>query len=433
MILVNVAILVVSHAAKRGDFVISVRDVLEQKGERLISVTRDASVTEITRLLSTEQIGTVLVIGNDGLEGIISERDIIEAVSRFGNAAANKLAADVMTSTVITCPVTAELADILALMSKHSIRHVPVTEDDGVVGLVSIRDLLDFQQQMLLADINRREQDAKDLQKAHKKLEAAFETRTEEFRVARDIAVNANNAKSVFLANMSHELRTPLNAIIGFSDVMNTEALGPVGCPQYRDYAGDINEAGLLLLSLINDLLDMAKMEAGKEELYEEQVDIAARVRSTLKLVRGRAAKSNISLVNEVETGLQPLWADGRKLQQILANLLSNAVKFTEPGGQVSVKAWCRPDSGFVLQVADTGIGIAPADIPKALSQFGQIDSTLSRKFEGSGLGLPLAKSLTELHGGSFDMQSEVGVGTTVTVRLPASRIMTADATENVA
>jgi signal transduction histidine kinase len=232
---------------------------------------------------------------------------------------------------------------------------------------------------------------------------------------------------------MGHELRTPLNAIIGFSEVLNTEAFGPVGCPQYRDYAGDINEAGHLLLSLINDLLNMAKMESGKEELHEEQVDIAQTVRSTLKLVSGRAAKSNISLNHEVEQGMPPLWADQRKLQQILTNLLSNAVKFTEEGGRVSLKVWCRRESGYVFQVIDNGIGIATKDIQKALSQFGQIDSELSRKFDGTGLGLPLAKNLIELHGGSLDLQSEVGTGTTVTLRFPASRIMAEAGAENVA
>lgn len=177
----------------------------------------------------------------------------------------------------------------------------------------------------------------------------------------------------------------------------------------------------------------MAKTEAGKEELFEERIDIARTVRTTLKLIRGRAAESDISLAHEVEPGMPPLWADKRKIQQILANLLVNAVKFTEPGGRVSLKVWCGPDTGCVFQIADTGIGIAPNDIPKALSQFGQIDSALNRKFDGTGLGLTLAKTFVELHGGSLDLQSDVGAGTTVTVRLPASRILPADGKENVA
>jgi len=409
-----------------GNSVVSVQDLLDRKGERIISVARQTPVAEITRLLSVEKIGTVLVMDEKDLDGIISERDIIEAFSRFGEAAANKSAEEIMTAGVVTCAAEMDIAEMPALMSRHTIRHLPVVSDGAVVGLLSVRDIVDFQRQMLLDDIARREQDEMALREAHARLEAAFERRTEEFRMARDIAVEANNAKSIFLANMSHELRTPLNAIIGFSEVMTTEALGPVGCPQYRDYAADINEAGHHLLSLINDLLDMAKTEAGKEELFEEQVDIAATVDSTLKLVRGQADKSDISMIHEVAPDIPYLWADARKLQQILTNLLSNAVKFTEAGGEVSLKVWCRPESGCVIQVADTGIGIAPKDIPKALSQFGQIDNVLSRKFDGTGLGLPLAKTLVELHGGSLDLQSEPGVGTTVTVRLPASRIVPA-------
>ena len=322
---------------------------------------------------------------------------------------------------------------MLALMSRHTIRHLPIMNDDRVVGLLSVRDILNFQQQMLIADLARREEDAKALGEAYAALQTAFEQRTEEFRITRDIAVKANNAKTVFLANMSHELRTPLNAIIGFSEVMTTDTTGSIGSQQYRDYVGDINEAGHLLLSLINDLLAMAKTEAGKEELFEERIDIARTVRTTLKLIRGRAAESDISLAHEVEPGMPPLWADKRKIQQILANLLVNAVKFTEPGGRVSLKVWCGPDTGCVFQIADTGIGIAPNDIPKALSQFGQIDSALNRKFDGTGLGLTLAKTFVELHGGSLDLQSDVGAGTTVTVRLPASRILPADGKENVA
>ncbi|MDA1325121.1 MAG: ATP-binding protein [Proteobacteria bacterium] len=416
-----------------GDCVISVQDVLNQKGERLISVAPQAPVAEIARLLSAEQIGTVLVIGENGLEGIISERDLISAFSRFGGASVDKRAADVMTAIVITCLATADLASVLALMSLHTIRHVPVVHDGKVIGLVSIRDILDFQQQLLVADISRREEDAKALREAHAKLEAAFQIRTEEFRMARDIAVDANNAKTVFLANISHELRTPLNAIIGFSDVMGTEIFGPVGCKQYQDYVGNIHDAGLLLLSLINDLLHMAKIDAGKEELSEQQVNIAETVNSALNMLSDPAIKSNISISHDVEAGIPLMWADQRKLHQVLTNLLSNAVKFTEQGGRVSLKVWWRSDSGFVFQVADTGIGIARGDIPKALSQFGQVDSALNRKFDGSGLGLPLAKTFVELHGGSLDLQSEPGVGTTVTVRFPASRIFANDNDEKIA
>jgi signal transduction histidine kinase len=373
------------------------------------------------------------VTDDDCLAGIISERDIIAAFAKYGKPAADKLAAEIMTASVVTCKTTTDPADVLAMMSQNAIRHVPVLDGKKILGLVSIRDILDFQQQMLLADNVRRQQDASALAESLSKIEEAFEKQTTEFRIARDIAVEANNAKTVFLANMSHELRTPLNAIIGFSDVMRTESLGPMENEQYRAYVGDINQSGIFLLSLINDLLDMAKMESGKEELFEEPVDVGKTIDAAIRLVRGQAQKADIVIEVNVENDIPYLWADPRKLQQILTNLLSNAVKFTVSGGDVTARIWCNPKSGLVFQIADTGIGIAQQNIPKALSQFGQVDSALNRKFEGSGLGLPLAKEFAELHGGSLDLQSELGVGTTVTVRFPASRIMEKDAKEFVA
>jgi len=245
-----------------------------------------------------------------------------------------------------------------------------------------------------------------------------------QLRVARDEAVAADRSKSEFLAAMSHELRTPLNAIIGFSEMMKIETLGPVGSPQYRGYASDIYHAGSHLLALINDILDLSKVESGADELHEDTISVPDFVESVVGLVRHRAHNGEVELKLEVRDDLSVLLADERKLKQILVNLVSNAVKFTEAGGTVTLRAWCRPESGFVFQVVDTGIGMAPEDIPKALSQFGQIDSDLNRKYEGTGLGLPLAKSLVELHGGYLDLQSAVGTGTTVTVRFPANRIV---------
>ncbi|MEE9153064.1 MAG: PAS domain S-box protein, partial [candidate division NC10 bacterium] len=241
---------------------------------------------------------------------------------------------------------------------------------------------------------------------------------------ARDQAESANRAKSEFLANMSHELRTPLNAIIGFSELTINEMFGPVGNSTYLEYARDINGAGQHLLDLINDILDLCKIESGAGELREEDVMVRYTVRSVLTLVKERAREGGVELVLEAPDGLPALWADERKLKQILVNLLSNGIKFTNAGGRVVLKIWCRMDSGYVFQVIDTGIGMALEDIPTALAAFQQVDSDLDRKYEGTGLGLPLTKALVEMHGASLDLQSEVGVGTTVTVRFPAERIM---------
>ena len=246
----------------------------------------------------------------------------------------------------------------------------------------------------------------------------------EDLAVARDEAETANRTKSAFLASMSHELRTPLNAVIGFSEIIKDERFGATGNPQYLAYARDIYESGKHLLALINDILDLSKVESGKAELHEDIVEFPSVVQSALTLVRARAEKRGVEIEPQIDDGLPLLRADERKLKQILANLLSNAVKFSGPGGTIALKAWCRAESGFVFQVVDYGIGMAPEDIPTALSTFGQVDSRLSREFEGTGLGLPLSKSLAELHGGTLDLQSRPGAGTTVTVRLPAVRIV---------
>jgi signal transduction histidine kinase len=240
---------------------------------------------------------------------------------------------------------------------------------------------------------------------------------------AKEEAELADRAKTEFLANMSHELRTPLNAVIGFSEVIKEGMFGPVGSAKYIEYANGIHESGIHLLALINDILDLSKVEAGKADLDEEAVDVHKVIRSCMTLMSERAESGGVKLVAEPSAELPTLCADERKLKQILVNLLSNAVKFTDPGGTVTIKSWARPESGFIIQVVDSGIGMALDDIPKALEPFTQVDSKLDRKYEGTGLGLPLTKTLIELHSGSFDLQSKLGIGTTATVRFPAERV----------
>ncbi len=247
---------------------------------------------------------------------------------------------------------------------------------------------------------------------------------TEQLRTATDQANAANQAKSEFLAAMSHELRTPLNAIIGFSEIMQNQILGPIGSPKYQEFARDIFSSGHNLLQLINNILDLTKIESGKAMLIEDGIDVFDRTRSVLKMVEEEANGRNVKLELECPDELPNLHADRRKLRQILISLLANAIKFSNPGGKVVIKIWCGMASGHVFQIIDTGIGITRDDIPRALAKFGQVDSNLNRKYEGAGLGLPLTKGLVELHGGCLDLQSDLGVGTTVTVRFPADRIV---------
>ena len=247
---------------------------------------------------------------------------------------------------------------------------------------------------------------------------------------ARQRAEAANISKSRFLAQMSHELRTPLNAILGFSEIMQHEMFGPVGNARYRDYANDIHVSGAHLLSIINDILDLAKAEAGKQELQEDRMSVVETVTACVRLMGERATNAGVGLENNVPPDLPDLHADERKVKQVLLNLLSNAVKFTPPGGRIAVDARIDDDGTMQVEVSDTGIGMSVADIPKALAPFGQIDSRLARKYQGTGLGLPLVRALTDLHGATLNIVSAVGQGTTVVVTFPACRVLAAEGEE---
>ena len=241
---------------------------------------------------------------------------------------------------------------------------------------------------------------------------------------ARDQAELANRTKSEFLANVSHELRTPLNAILGFSEIMLHEQLGSLGDPRYREFARDIHDSGAHLLAIINDILDLSRIEAGTFAIDDEVVRVEVLFAAVQRLMQGRAAKGGLAINVDVPPGLPPVRADERALKQILLNLLSNAVKFTPAGGQVTLQARLDPDGGMALAVRDTGIGMTAADLPKALASFAQVDSSLTRKYEGIGLGLPISRALTELHGGRLELSSAPRAGTTATVHLPAGRVI---------
>ncbi|HKD48163.1 MAG TPA: ATP-binding protein [Rhizomicrobium sp.] len=243
--------------------------------------------------------------------------------------------------------------------------------------------------------------------------------REEELELALREAKEANRAKSEFLAVMSHELRTPLNAILGFSEIIHSLSFGS-DIPRYQDYAGDIHRAGAHLLSVINDILDLSKAESGKFELHREPAHLEAIVQESVRLVRERALAAGVQM--KVDLPVLPLLSlDQLRFKQILLNLLSNAVKFTPSGGTITLKGGVQPEGTVRLAVADTGIGMAPETIPIALEAYRQVGLSRARHHEGTGLGLPLVKSLVEMHGGSLSIESTLHVGTTVTIEFPAS------------
>jgi len=243
-----------------------------------------------------------------------------------------------------------------------------------------------------------------------------------EARAAKEAADKANRAKSEFLASMSHELRTPLNAVMGFSEIIRDQTLGPVGVRQYAEYAADIHDSGSHLLELVNSILDLSKIEAGRFDLLEQSVDVAVEIATVVRLMELRAAKAELTVVDRTPADLPALTADRRAVRQMLLNLLSNAVRFTAPGGTVALEA-AAGDAGLAIRVVDTGIGIAAHHLARVLEPFGQVVEAQRGERTGTGLGLPLVRALIERHGGTFDIDTAPGRGTAVTLSFPAERL----------
>jgi signal transduction histidine kinase len=254
---------------------------------------------------------------------------------------------------------------------------------------------------------------------AHRKLSETVR----ELDDARRSAEQSSRVKSHFMANMSHELRTPLNAILGFSEVIRDALVGPLDV-RYQGYAQDIHSSGQHLLGLINDVLDLSKIEAGRLTLHEEQVDLAKLAGDCQRLLAERFLAAQLTLAIDLPPDLPRVRGDELRLKQILLNLLSNAAKFTPAGGRVVLAMEAMPEGAIRLSVADTGIGMRPEEIPLVLQPFRQVESSLNRRYDGAGLGLPLARTLAELHGGKLVIESAPGKGTKVTITLPARRVV---------
>ncbi|MFK7791776.1 MAG: sensor histidine kinase [Devosiaceae bacterium] len=243
---------------------------------------------------------------------------------------------------------------------------------------------------------------------------------------ARRRADDANLAKSRFLATMSHELRTPLNAILGFSEVLKGEVLGPMPNDQYREYSNDIHESGSHLLNLINEILDLSRIEAGRHELSEEAVQVAYVVEEAAHLLAMKAKGKSITLHEDYQESMPKLWADERAVRQITLNLLSNAIKFTPLNGEVTIKVIATQDGGQMIEVRDTGPGIPEDEIPVVLSSFGQGSIAIKNAEQGTGLGLPIVQALMKTHGGRFELHSKLREGTIVRAIFPSDRVMQA-------
>ncbi|HEY7845918.1 MAG TPA: HAMP domain-containing sensor histidine kinase [Bradyrhizobium sp.] len=243
---------------------------------------------------------------------------------------------------------------------------------------------------------------------------------------ARHRAESANVAKSRFLAQMSHELRTPLNAILGFSEVMKSEIFGAHAVPVYKEYSGDIHNSGVHLLNLINEILDLSRIEAGRYELNEEAVSLVNVVADCHHLLKLRASTRNLTIREVFEQGMPRIWGDERATRQVVLNLLSNSIKFTPQGGEIWLKVGWTASGGQYLSVRDTGSGIPEDEIPIVLASFGQGSNSIKSAEQGAGLGLPIAKSLIDMHGGTFTLKSKLRIGTEVIVTFPPERVMTA-------
>ncbi len=294
------------------------------------------------------------------------------------------------------------------------------TKDGGFVSVgTDITRIKEHEQKLVDNDLRLRAS-VVDLQRSRTALEQqAIELAdlAEKYSEEKNRAEEANQTKSKFLANMSHELRTPLNAIIGFSEIMGSGLFGTLGSDKYREYCHDILTSGKYLLEVINDILDMSKIEAGRMKLDMESLDLSKTLAESLRVVSGRADDKNLVLDTDIE-GVIAVVADRRAIKQIIVNLLSNAVKFTPDGGRVVVRGRVRHDS-IVLTIADTGIGISPQSLARLGRPFEQVESQLTKTYHGSGLGLAIARSLTNLHGGSMRLRSRLGAGTIVCVSLP--------------
>jgi signal transduction histidine kinase len=382
-----------------------VEEVLARKKGGLIAVGPACPVREAVLILATRNIGTVLVTHPDGsLAGILSERDVIRSLCNCAGNLLDLPVSDLMTSSVITCTPSDTIDDALSLMGRHRIRHLPVVSDKKILGLLSIRDVLEVR-----------------LQTIEEHFQALTRAEQEAYK-ARIEAELSNRAKTEFLHNISHELKTPLHAIIGFADLLTGQPLAQ----EQLDYLNDIAQSGRHLLEIVENLLDLSRIDLKELDPREETLSIPSLISTCVHVVSERAERNGVNLNVEADAELPMLCADRRMTKQMLTNLLSNAVKFTPKGGQVSIDCAKDTDAGLRVRVTDTGIGIAPEHLATVLEPFRQAESATTRRYDGIGLGLTLVNAMIQAHGGALSLESEPGTGTVATLCFPPERVVAA-------
>ena len=421
----------------------------------LVFAVAPDELTVLYRTVDLGERGMIALVGGDG-----------RLRARFGREAANRTPLSLSGlwpvrlegNAAAGIVRSAEVDGVARLYSLRQVPEYPLTVAIGlslddelaesrthanlVIGIGVAASVLLFALNLLLVvEIRRRSQRETELATEHAALERArtdllSEQRklaavNQELVFSSERAEAANQAKSQFLAQMSHELRTPLHAVIGFSELILHQASSPAVSDQITGYANDIMKSGRHLLELINSILDLSKVESGTASLVEQDVPMWEIIEDSLVTIRGQAVEGGVLLDQRLPADLPRVHADATKLRQILINLLSNAVKFTPRGGSVTVSARYEADGAFCVIVADTGIGMNDRELIIAMEPFGQVENSLARSFEGTGLGLPLARRLTELHGGHLTLRSVKGVGTTVEVSLPAFRVLGANGGAN--